>query len=96
MMELYILLPSLAIIGYLSLRIWKLKKELNQVWTLPEGLEEILPKAKVLTAAVEGVDAPGEYKKFQMVYSKLQKLFPEIPKYKLALAIELAVNEWRK
>ena len=60
---------------------------------IPDDIKTILPIIKtyiedINLSSAEGTS--GEYKR-HVVYSRLMKLYPEIPHYRIALAIEIAI-----
>ena len=66
--------------------IWRLEGEINRWRISPEILERAAALIRDADTLLTGSEA-----KRHMVYAKLLKDFPEIPKRNLALAIELAL-----
>ena len=90
-----------AVLGLSLYYINRLRRELDEqevgLFMVPQEIADyIMPHARREVKVCENLDAAGEYKKFQLAYKRLQAIFPDCPKWKLAFAIEIAVYELRR
>ena len=81
------------ILWFLKLFGWKYPEPIRML--IPEDIKEILYVTELKMAALDLTEGTsGEYRRHQ-VFSRLMKLYPKMPHYKIALAIEI-VNTRRK
>jgi hypothetical protein len=73
------------------MRFWPVKSdEPEPPVKIPEEIYQYAGIASALIESVDGLDASGEYKR-HLVYARMIKDIPGVEKWKLSLAIELAI-----
>lgn len=69
-----------------------LKKSGREILLIPEGFGPVLTVAKALVEeAGKATDVSGEWRRHQ-VYAAMIKIFPDMPKRVIGLAIEVVIN----